>query len=580
MKAAVDKRVENQTEFFAVRHYLVLGLILCLFAALIGRAYYLQIVDQAFLADQGKQRQIRTIQTPAYRGAIFDRHGSPLAISTPVDSVWVNPGEILLNLDDLKSVVKKLDLNYRSTVAMLKEKADKEFIYLKRQLEPEMARSVAEGIRGVYLQREYNRFYPAGEVVSHLLGFTDIDDKGQEGLELIYEDWLKAQPGQRRVIRNRKGEVVEELAQVEQSKSGNDIVTSIDMRLQYIAYRSLAGAIKFHGAKSGSAVLIDVQTGEVLAMVNQPSYNPNQRRRMTASQQRNRALTDVFEPGSVIKPFTFAAALDRGRFDSNSIINTGPGWFMVSGHAIKDVRNYGKLSLAGVLRKSSNVGASRIALSLEKQELWESFRSYGFGDPSGVSFPAESSGYFRHFSEWQKLDHATMGFGYGISVSITQLARAYAMIANEGRELEISLLKKQPEEIQQNQIARHVMKSSTAKKLVRMMEEVVGPEGTARAAAISGYRVAGKTGTAKKSIDGGYQEDDYIAVFAGLAPASSPRLVMAVMIDEPTQNGYYGGTVAAPVFRETMSNALRILDIAPDDPSTLKVTMADKRNGA
>jgi cell division protein FtsI (penicillin-binding protein 3) len=580
MKADVDPQDKKQNDFFAVRHYLVLGLILGLFAALIGRAYYLQIVDQAFFADQGKQRQIRTIETPAYRGAILDRYGSPLAISTPVDSVWVNPGEILQNLDDLKSVVGKLGLNYRNTVAMLKQKADKEFVYLKRQLEPELARSVAEGVRGVYLQREYNRFYPAGEVVAHLVGFTDIDDRGQEGLELIYQDWLQARPGQRRVIRNRKGEVIEELAQVKQAKSGKDIVTSIDMRLQYIAYRSLASAIKFHGAESGSAVLLDVQTGEVLAMVNQPSYNPNQRRRMTASQQRNRALTDVFEPGSVIKPFTFAAALDRDRVNRGSTINTAPGWFMVSGHAIKDVRNYGELSLAGVLRKSSNVGASRIALSLEKRELWESFRSYGFGDPSGVSFPAESSGYFRHFSEWQKLDHATMGFGYGISLSITQLARAYAMIANEGRELEISLLRKPPQQVRQNKIARHVMKSATAKTIIRMMEEVVGPEGTAQAAAISGYRVAGKTGTAKKSVAGGYQEDDYIAVFAGLAPASNPRLVMAVMIDEPTQNGYYGGTVAAPVFRETMSNALRILDIAPDDPSTLKVTMADKRDGA
>ena len=580
MKAGIDKRTENRTEFFAIRHYLVLGLILCLFAALIGRAYYLQIVDQAFLTEQGDQRQIRTIQTPAYRGAILDRHGSPLAISTPVDSVWVNPGEILQNLNALKSVVKKLGLNYRDTVSMLKQKANKEFIYLKRQLEPEAARSVAEGVDGVYLQREYNRFYPAGEVVSHLVGFTDIDDKGQEGLELIYQDWLKARPGQRKVIRNRKGEVVEELAQVKRSQSGKDIVTSIDMRLQYIAYRSLARAIKFHGARSGSAVLIDSLSGEVLAMVNQPSYNPNQRRKMTASQQRNRALTDVFEPGSVIKPFTFAAAIDRAKYNRSSTINTAPGWFMVSGHAVKDARNYGNLSLAGVLRKSSNVGASRIALSLEKQELWESFSSYGFGAPTGVSFPAESSGYFRHFSEWQALDHATMGFGYGISMSIAQLARAYAIIANEGREQDISLLKKQPQEVRQNQIARHVMKPSTANMIIRMMEEVVGPEGTAKAAAISGYRVAGKTGTAKKSIAGGYQEDDYIAVFAGMAPASDPRLVMAVVIDEPTQNGYYGGAVAAPVFRETMLNALRILDIAPDDPNTLEAILSNKGKGA
>ncbi len=580
MTHTADSPSEDQAVFFTARHYLVLSLMLCLFAGLVGRALYLQIVEQEFLADQGGQRQIRTIETPAYRGAILDRRGTPLAISTPVDSVWVNPAEILSDLAALKSVTSKLKLDYRNTVAVLKQKANKEFVYLKRQLEPEIAQSVAKGIEGVYLQREYNRYYPAGEVVSHLVGFTDIDDNGQEGLELIYENWLKAQPGQRRVVRNRKGEVIEELDQVRRSRSGNDIVTSIDMRLQYIAYRSLARAIQYHGAKSGSVVLIDARNGEVLAMVNQPSYNPNQRKKMTASQQRNRALTDVFEPGSAIKPFTLAAAIDHGKFKRNSLVNTAPGWFMVSGHPIKDIRNYGKLDLAGVLRKSSNVGASRIALSLKADELWQSFSDYGFGAPSGVSFPAESSGYFRHHSEWQLLDHATMGFGYGVSVSITQLARAYGMIANHGRELEISLLKAQSDEPHQNEISRHVMKSSTADMLIEMMEEVVGPKGTAVEAAIAGYRVAGKTGTAKKSIAGGYQEDDYIAVFAGIAPASDPRLVMAVMIDEPTQNGYYGGTVAAPVFREVMTNALRILDIAPDDPATLGAVLSAKRQGA
>jgi len=566
--------------FFTARHYLVLIMLLAMLAGLVGRAFYLQIVEKDFLASQGVQRQIRTIETPAYRGAILDRFGTPLAISTPVDSIWVNPSEILANLPALKTLTSKLKIDYRNTVAALKQKANKEFVYLKRQLEPDFARSIADGVDGVYLQREYNRYYPAGEVVSHLIGFTDIDDQGQEGLELVYENWLQAQPGKRRVIRNRKGEVVEELAQVKRSQSGKDVVTSIDMRLQYIAYRSLARAIQYHGAKSGSAILIDVDSGEVLAMVNQPSYNPNQRRKMTASQQRNRAITDVFEPGSAIKPFTLAAAIDRGKYHRRSQVDTAPGWFMVSGHPIKDVRNYGKLSLADILRKSSNVGASRIALSLKGEELWESFVSYGFGEAPNVTFPGESSGYFRHYKQWQPLDHATMGFGYGLSVSITQLARAYGMIANQGRELEISLLKKQAEELRQNEISRHVMKASTAKMIVEMMEEVVGPKGTAAEAAVTGYRVAGKTGTAKKSIAGGYQEDDYISVFAGMAPASTPRLVMAVMIDEPTQNGYYGGKVAAPVFREVMTNALRILDIAPDDPSTLEARLSHKEQGA
>ena len=330
------------------------------------------------------------------------------------------------------------------------------------------------------------------------------------------------------------------------------------------ARRSLARAIKYHAAKAGSAVLLDVRSGEILAIVNQPSYNPNRRNSMPAAQLRNRALTDVFEPGSAIKPFTLAAAIDRGRFHRRSSIDTSPGHLMVSGHPVKDVRNFGVLDLAGILRKSSNVGASRVALALDKQELWESFRDYGFGESSGVSFPAESSGYFRHHSQWQPLDHATMGFGYGMSLSITQLARAYGVIANQGRQVELSLLRKEAETVHENEISRHVMKASTAQQVVKMMQQVVGPNGTAKQAAIAGYQVAGKTGTAKKSIAGGYQEDDYVAVFAGIAPASNPRLVMAIMIDEPTQNGYYGGVVAAPVFQEVISNALRILDIPPD----------------
>ena len=580
MKQDRDLTPEHQVMFSSWRHYFVLLVLLTLLAGLVGRALYLQVYEQDFLADQGVQRQIRTIETPAYRGTILDRFGTPLAISTPVDSVWVNPSEILQNLPALKRVTGKLGIDYRDTVANLKQRASREFVYLKRQLDPELARSVAAGIEGVYRQREYHRFYPAGEVVSHLVGFTDIDDRGQEGLELVYQDWLQAQPGKRRVIRNRKGEVIEELEQVKRAKSGNDIYTSIDMRLQYIAYRSLARAVKYHAAKSGSAVLLDARTGEILAMVNQPSYNPNRRKSMDVAQLRNRALTDVFEPGSAIKPFTLAAAIDHGLYNRDSRIDTSPGWFMVSGYPVKDSRNYGVLDLAGILRKSSNVGASRVAMALQSEELWQSFTDYGFGEASGVSFPADSSGYFRHYSQWQAVDHATMGFGYGISMSITQLARAYGVIANQGRPLELSLIRKNPEDVVENQIYRHVMKASTASSVLSMMEEVVGPKGTARRAAIPGYRIAGKTGTAKKSVDGGYQQDDYVAVFAGIAPASNPRLVMAVMIDEPTQNGYYGGVVAAPVFQEVISNALRILDIAPDDLPALQAKVVDAEQGA
>jgi cell division protein FtsI (penicillin-binding protein 3) len=401
---------DGVTIFLGMRHNFVLLVLILLLVGLITRALYLQVVEQDFLTSQGVQRQIRTIETPAYRGAILDRFGTPLAISTPVDSVWVNPDEILENLEALKQVTGKLKLDYRDTVSMLKQRADREFVYLKRQLEPEFARTVAAEIEGVYLQREYHRYYPAGEVVSHLVGFTDIDDRGQEGLELAYQDWLRAEPGVRRVIRNRRGEVVEELAQVKPAESGKDIYTSIDMRLQYIAYRSLARAIQYHAAKAGSAVLLDARNGEILAIVNQPSYNPNRRRTTATEKLRNRALTDVFEPGSAIKPFTLAAAIDRGRYHRGSNIDTSPGYLMVSGHPVKDIRNYGILDLSEILSKSSNVGASRIAMSLEKKQLWESFKAYGFGELSGVSFPGESSGYFRHYSQWQPLDHATMGW--------------------------------------------------------------------------------------------------------------------------------------------------------------------------
>jgi cell division protein FtsI (penicillin-binding protein 3) len=571
---------DSQPLFFGGRHYFVLFVLLCLLTGLIGRALYLQIVEKEFLANQGGQRQIRTIETPAYRGAILDRFGTPLAISTPVDSIWVNPSEILQNLPALKKVTQKLSINYSHSVDTLRRKANKEFVYLKRQIEPELAKQVSDGIDGVYTQREYHRYYPAGEVVGHLVGFTDIDDKGQEGLELVYDNWLKAEPGARRIIRNRKGAVIEEINQVRAAQSGKDVYSSIDMRLQYIAYRSLARAIKYHAAKSGSAVLLDARTGEVLAMVNQPSYNPNQAKKRVSGQRRNRALTDVFEPGSTIKPFTLAAAIDRGLYSPESTIDTSPGWYMVSGHTIKDFRNYGVLDLASVLRKSSNVGASRIALSMKEEELWQSFNDYGFGKPPGVAFPGESSGYFRHFTEWQKLDHAVMGFGYGLAVSITQLARAYAMIANQGRHVDVSLIRKEPEPEIENRVERHVMSAKTAKIVLEMMEQVVGPKGTAQLAAVPGYRVGGKTGTAKKSSAGGYDKDNYLSVFAGVAPISDPRLVMAVIVDEPTQNGYYGGTVAAPVFQEVMSNALRILDIAPDDISSLQAQIADKEKGA
>lgn len=552
--------------FYAGRHYLVLVLLLLLFIALVVRAGYLQVYNQDFLLEEGSQRQLRTIDTPAYRGSILDRFGMPLAISTPVDSVWANPREALLDLPGLEKVSQSLGIDYKETVGRLKQRANKEFVYLKRRLQPELAEQSVEGVQGVYLQREYNRFYPAGEVVSHVLGFTDIDNIGQEGLERVYQDWLKAHPGKRMILRNRKGQVVENIAQVSAARPGRDVQTSIDMRLQYITYRSLAQAIKHHKAKSGSAVLLDAKTGEILSLANLPSFNPNKRHKQGASSRRNRAITDVFEPGSTIKPFTLAAALDRQFFKPKSRINTAPGYMKITGYPIRDHRNYGELDLAGILRKSSNVGASKIAMSMQGEDLWKAFNDYGFGQPSGVNFPAASYGYLSHFSDWQPLDQATMAFGYGLSVSTLQLARSYSIFANGGYLQPVSLLKQDQVEHREQ-----VMKASTTRAILNMLEQVVGPEGTAREAAIPGYRVAGKTGTVKKNATGGgYLEDSYLAVFAGIVPVSQPRLVMAVMVDEPSQNGYYGGQVAAPVFKEVLTHALRLMNISPDDLPALQ----------
>ncbi len=543
----------------------MLSMLLLLFIALVGRSVYLQVYNQAFLLDEGSQRQIRTIDTPAYRGAILDRFGEPLAISAPVDSVWANPRQALLNQEKLKKVTKLLGLNHSATVEKLKQRSNTEFVYLKRRVEPGLASQTVKDSQGIYLQREYDRFYPAGEVVSHVLGFTDIDNIGREGLEYVYQDWLKATSGQSQIIRNRKGQVVENIAQVSAAIPGKDLQISIDMRLQYITYRSLARALKYHGGTSASAVLLDAKTGEVLSLANLPTYNPNRPKNQSPANRRNRAITDVFEPGSTIKPFTLAAALEERVFKVGSQIDTTPGYMKVSGYPIKDLSNYGLLDLAGILRKSSNVGASKIALSMQAEDLWSAFSDYGFGELPGVSFPAASSGYMSDHRDWQPLDHATIAFGYGLSVSTMQLVRAYSLFANEGRLAPVSLLKldQRPESVP-------VMKSSTAQTILHMLEKVVGPKGTARQADIDGYRVAGKTGTVKKNSAGVYLKDSYIAVFAGIAPVSDPRLVMAVMIDEPKKNGYYGGQVAAPVFKEVMSHALRLMNISPDDISAIQ----------
>lgn len=540
------------------------GLILGLFAfgmlVLLARAFDLQVLKRDFLQGEGDARHQRVVAIPAHRGMITDRNGEPLAISTPVDSVWANPQETALAREQLPRLARLLGLDLDELQRRLAERADREFVYLQRHINPDLAREVmALGVPGVSLQREYRRYYPMGEVAAHVLGFTNIDDRGQEGLELAYDSWLSGQPGAKRVIRDRLGRVVEDVEQLRAPRPGKSLRLSLDRRVQYLAYRELKAAVQAHAARSGSVVVLDAATGEILAMVNQPAYNPNTRKGLRGELYRNRAVTDVFEPGSTIKPFTIAAALEAGRYDPSSLIDTAPGFYRVGGHTIRDARNYGTIDLGTVIMKSSNVGASKIALSLEPERLWSIFSRVGFGQVTASGFPGEAAGVLTDPRRWRELERATLAFGYGLSVTPLQLAQAYAVLAADGLHHPTRFVAEADAPP-----AERVMSASTARQVRAMLEGVVSPGGTGRRAAVAGYRVAGKTGTVRKVGAGGYTEDRYVAVFAGMAPASHPRLVTVVMINEPRTGGYYGGEVAAPVFSRVMSGALRLLDIPPD----------------
>lgn len=563
---------EPAFKVFELRRHLVLGAFALAATGLMARAVYLQVLERGFLRHEGQMRHERVVEVPAYRGTITDRNGEPFAVSAPVDSIWANPPVLMGERRYLSEIARILGLDYNELYSRLAARGDREFVYLKRQVRPDVAERVMQlEAPGVNVQREYRRYYPTGEVASHVLGFTDIDDRGQEGLELTYDDWLRGEPGRHRIIQDRTGRAVEHVERISDPDPGKDLALSIDRRLQYLAYRELAAAVQRHDAVSGSAVMLDPFTGEILAMVNQPAFNPNNRDERAGSDFRNRAVTDVFEPGSAIKPFTVAAALESGLYRPTSIVDTGPGRVQVSGHPIRDVRDYGRLDLAGILRKSSNVGATKIALSLEPAQLWGMLQAVGLGERTGVGFPGESSGFLAHYARWYPLDQATLGFGYGVSVTALQLARAYGVLAADG-------LLVRPTLIRSAQTPRPIraMSAETAHQLLAMLETVVGPEGTAPRARVRGYRVAGKTGTARKSEAGGYSEDRYVAVFAGIAPVSRPRLVLVVVINEPRRNGYYGGVAAAPVFSRVMKGALRLLDVSPDDLPTLQAATVSR----
>lgn len=547
---------------YRARRRIVLGIFGLAGTALLWGAVDQQMLDGEFLRREGNLRHLRVVEMPAYRGMITDRHGEPLAISTPVHSVWVNPQELSTEARDLAPLARLLEMDLNQLQRTLAQRSERSFIYLKRRIPPDVAERIeALNLDGLGLQREYRRYYPSAEVTTHLVGFTDIDDRGQEGLELAYDEWLRGHPGKKRVLKDGRNRVVRDLENVETPRNGHDLVLSIDRRLQFLAYREVKAAVKRHQARSGSAVILDVRTGEVLALVNQPSYNPNGRRDGDGGRRRNRALTDVLEPGSTMKPFTVAAALEAGRLRPDQLIDTSPGYFPVGRHMVRDHHNLGPIDVATVLRKSSNVGASKIALELTPEELWSFYSKVGFGSLTDSNYPGEVAGVLPYFDDWSRFGQATLSFGYGLSVTTTQLARAYAALAADGILRPVSLFKLDPDRIP---AGTRVMSAATARVVRRMLESVVSSDGTAPKAAVSGYRVSGKTGTAKKSVAGGYAKNRYQAVFAGMIPASRPRLAMVVMVDEPSAGDYYGGLVAAPVFSEVMTHAMRLLNVPPD----------------
>ena len=551
---------EQSARRFVGRVTLVMAFFVLAATSLIARAVHLQVLNKDFLNQQADSRHLRTEKISAHRGSIVDRNGEPLAISTPVDSVWANPQELAAAVDRLPELAKALQIDSQLLMRRITQSMGKEFLYLRRHLNPEQAQQVmALKLPGVNVLREYRRYYPAGEVAGHLVGFTSVDDDGQEGLELEFNHWLSGESGSKRVLKDRLGRSVENVESIRPPHHGRDLRTSIDLRLQYLAYRALKSAIQQHKAESGSIVLLDVTTGEVLAMVNQPTYNPNDRAQYSAERYRNRAITDIFEPGSSIKPLVLAAALESGRYRPSSTIDTAPGFVVVGPKKIEDRTNLGRVSLTTVLSRSSNVGVTKVAMSLEPDQLWSTMTQFGLGSLTASGFPGESAGMLTHYNHWQEISQATLAYGYGISVTPLQLAQAYAAIGNDGILRPVSLVALDtPNE------GERILSGDTSIAIRRMMEEVVRPGGTGTKASIAGYRVAGKTGTAWKFAAGGYSHDKYLSIFAGLAPASDPRLAAVVIIDEPTGDLYYGSDVAAPVFADVIAESLRLMAVPPD----------------
>ncbi len=547
---------------YPMRRWLVLGLFICGMSVLLARVVYLQLLNNDFLKQHGDARSIRVVKIPTHRGVINDRNGDQLAMSTPVQSVWAVPRKALqAEPEQLSALAKVLNTPSKDLRQTLSARMNRDFVYLKRHADPDIVEKIQQlNIPGVATQREYKRYYPAAEVTSHIIGFTNIDDQGQEGLELAYDEWLSGKPGKKRVLKDRLNRVIKNIESIESAAPGKELVLSIDQRVQYLAYRELAAAVKRNKAKSGALVMLDVRTGEVMALVGQPSYNPNNRSNLKSHVYRNRIIADVFEPGSTMKPFVVAAGLMSGRYQPHTPIDTNPGYFKLGEQTIRDLRNYGTIDVETVITKSSNVGASKIALSLEPQQYWNVLSKFGFGQATSSGFPGEASGVLSSYNSWSDFEIATFSFGYGLSVTMLQLAQAYSVFATDGIMLPISFLK-----VTKPVAGKRIIPAKIAQQIRKMLETVVSSKGSGRRAGITGYRVIGKTGTVHKFSQGGYYDNRYLSIFAGIAPASDPRFVIVVLINEPSQDSYYGGLVAAPVFSKVMEGTFRIFNVAPDD---------------
>lgn len=560
---------------FKYRRRTVLGLFGAGAAALLARGVDLQVLNAPFLQFQGDARHLRVVAIAAHRGMILDRNKKPLAISTPVDSVWLDPR----NGPDaagLRRLATLLGLPWRSLARNLRQSrsAGREFMWVRRLIDPSLGRRVQSlKLPGVALMREYKRYYPMGEVGSHVLGFTNIDDRGQEGLELEFNQWMTGVPGSKRVVENLYGQVVQNVDLIKPARPGRNLVTSLDQRIEYLAYRALKTMVVRHHARSGSIVVMDPRNGAIVAMADQPTFNPNQRSDYQPRLYRNRAVTDAYEPGSTMKPFTMAAALMSGKYTPQSTVKTGNGWYMLDGHTIKDDVALGTIDMTQILEFSSNVGASKIAITLPPKLMWSVFNSVGFGHITHSGFPGESPGVLHNYTDWKKINQATMAYGYGVAVTALQLAQAYCALANGGVQYPATFVQPNKPPRGRRALPKHV--ADTLRHMLRM---VVTPQGTGYAAHIPGYTVAGKTGTAHRLTDKGYAENEYTAVFAGMVPATNPRLVAVVVVESP-QGKYFGGQVAAPVFREVMSGAMRLLDVPPDDIPVLRGGPVPNRRG-